>query len=93
MKRGLSKNQRILLLEAARRYVRFHMGEPITQAWTGLGSASAYKPVYDAGYMKPVGALTPRAVNWWRLTAKGAAIVKVLTSSMTLSEIEKEAGW
>ena len=93
MKRGLSKNQRILLLEAARRYIRFHMGEPITQAWTGLGSASAYKPVHDAGYMEPATGLNPRAATWWRLTEKGAAIVKVLTSSMTLGELEKGAGW
>jgi hypothetical protein len=93
MKRKLSQTQMALLMEAARRYARFHMGEPLTQAWTGLGSATAYKPVVDGGYMEIATSPNPGHSTWYRLTIQGAAIVRMLTATMTLADIEKGAGW
>jgi hypothetical protein len=73
-----------LLLEALRRYCQFHSGEPLTQAWTGLGTLTEYKSVLDEGYMQPAllmgqynaGPHRPRENSWFRLTEKGAEIVQ-----------------
>lgn len=65
-----------LLREAARRSQMFHRGEPLTEAWTGLGSATLYKPVVNAGLMECATTLNPGYSTWWRLTEKGAAIVQ-----------------
>jgi hypothetical protein len=76
MDNKLGKRQREILREALRRYTRFHNGKPLTQAWTGLGPATTYKPAVDGGYMEIVGEPNPRYNCWWRLTDKGAAIVQ-----------------
>ncbi len=89
--RGLTKRQRLLLLEAARRYMRFHKGESLTQAWVGLGSVSTYRPALDADFMRTQnGKMEARISHWWVLTKKGAAIVKILISTFTLSQLEDE---
>ena len=91
MSKALTKNQRLLLMEAARRYLRFHKGESLTEAWTGLGSVSTYKPAINAGFMRTHdGKMDARISHWWILTEKGAAIVKILISSFTLGQIEDE---
>jgi hypothetical protein len=74
--RRLGSRQWRLLREALRRYTRFHQGKPLTQAWTGLGSATTYKPAVDGGYMEMVHEPNPRCLCWWRLTEKGAALVQ-----------------
>ncbi len=93
--RGLTKTQRLLLLEAALRYEKFEKrnGKSLTNAWTGLGVWSSYKPAYERGFMVPLGGrITKGICMWWVLTPTGAAIVKMLISTMTLQEIEEEVG-
>ena len=71
----LYSRQRGLLREALRRYTRFHKGELLEQAWTGLGSATEYAPVVNAGYMTVATSPNPGYTTWWRLTERGASIV------------------
>lgn len=75
----LTSRQRALLLEAMRRYTQFHPDEELTEAWTGLGYPSHYRPVLKAGLMtwvygEPKGSRAH--VGWLRLTEAGAAIVQ-----------------
>jgi len=72
----LGAAQEGLLLEALRRYVTFHQGELLTEAWTGLGSYSAYKSVVDSGLMTYVHKPRPGTTQWWKLTPTGAEIVQ-----------------
>ena len=65
-----------LLVEALRRYGRFGEGKSLTEAWTGLGSKTTYKPVLDKGYMEFIHEYHPRCIGWLRLTEKGARIVQ-----------------
>ncbi len=58
-------------------------GETLTTAWTGLGSATQYKPAVDAGLMECATQLNPGYLTWWRLTEKGAAIVQKLIDRST----------
>lgn len=74
----VSKN--LLLREALRRWRLRPAGEhtggqTLTTAWTGLGSATQYKPATDAGLMECATKLNPGYLTWWRLTEAGAAIV------------------
>lgn len=71
----LSQRQKALLEEAKRRYLLHHADEPLTSAWTGLGSATEYAPVARTGYMEIATSPNPGYMTWWRLTEKGAAIV------------------
>ncbi len=50
----------------------------ITEAWTGLGSATHYKPVFDAGLMEPVHGPHPGNSIWWKLTEKGVLAMILL---------------
>jgi hypothetical protein len=95
MSQRLTTKQRQLLMEAARRYKQFAKdGESLTQAQTGLGTVSQYKPVEDAGLMRAcvnVGSTDRRdTIFWWKLTPEGAAIVRVIVSAMTLPQIWAE---
>jgi len=73
----MNKAQKSLLRNALYRYLRFHKGEELTRAWTGLGTAAVYRPVTDAGYMEFIhGTPEPRIDGWLRLTPKGAEIVQ-----------------
>ncbi len=78
--RKLTFRQRELLTEALRRWQNFgppHTGgDTLTTAWTGLGYASQYKPVVDAGLMEFIGKYEKRCLGWLRLTEAGAAIVQ-----------------
>lgn len=87
----LGKNQEALLREALRRFTRFHGGESLTLAWTGLGSATEYKPAVDGGYMVVTASGWNRGYDcWWRLTDKGAAIVQGwLDGGLTHRHIEE----
>lgn len=68
-----------LLLEAYRRYNRFHREEPLTtNTWVGLGVLSIYKSKYFNCYSSP----TPRVSHWWVLTEDGVKIVKDLISKL-----------
>lgn len=80
MSKQLGIRQAILLLEATRRYNRFHYKENILTASTGLGYISEYQTVINGGYMKPVnnGISIPRCKQGFKLTKKGASIVKKL---------------
>lgn len=69
-------NAHWLLREALRRYTRFGEGKPLTSAWTGLGSASQYKPAVSLGLMECATSPNPGYMTWWRLTERGAAIVQ-----------------
>ena len=76
----LSNRQHALLVEALRRHTRFNLkvdglGMPLTEAWTGLGSATTYQPAVDAGLMVCATELNPGHTTWWKLTVKGALIV------------------
>jgi hypothetical protein len=64
------------LLEAKRRYETFHADEDILKAWTGLGYPSEYKVALSEGYMIPVSSNTPKVLNWYRLTEKGAKAIR-----------------
>jgi hypothetical protein len=72
----MTNTKRKLMLEALRRYTRFHKGESLTASWTGLGFVSEYKPVVAAGLMESATDSQPRCMRWFRLTDAGAAIVK-----------------
>jgi len=89
----LGINQRWLLKEALRRYTRFHQaeGKALTGAWTGLGTATEYAPVVQAGYMTVATSPNPGYMTWWRLTDKGAEIVQGwLDAGLTYETIESQ---
>ncbi len=85
---AVTKKQAELLREAWRRWnLRPHIPayadeiyskKSITRAWTGLGSATVYKPVHDAGLMEPVHELQHGTTIWWRLTEKGVLALIML---------------
>ena len=64
------------MVEAARRFTRFHHDKPILTAWTGLGYKSEYKQAWENGYMVPFSGPRKRCMSWWILTKKGAEIVQ-----------------
>ncbi len=78
MPKQLGIKQAILLLEATRRYDRFHRGEDILATWTGLGYISEYQTVINGGYMMSATHSYSRCKRWFRLTEKGASVVKKL---------------
>ena len=87
-KTKLTAAQRALLLEAMRRYTRFHPGEDPTKAWTGLGYYTDYKPVLSTGLMEwcASGKPPPRCMGWLRLTEAGATIVQAWLYQAWLDE-------
>lgn len=80
---NLGRRQHFLLCEALRRFECFAVRNDkrkwtlsdLQAAWTGLGTATTYKPVVDAGFMKVATTPNPGFVTWWGLTEKGARIV------------------
>lgn len=86
----LGRRQTYILREAARRFMRFNdVDESITDMWTGLGSASAYKPV-SPKYMVVATDPNPGYTTWWKLTSAGAEIVQNwIDDGLTAKEIEK----
>lgn len=87
----LTNMQKAILLEALRRYTKFHQNpkELLNQAWTGLGTRTDYRPVLDAGLMTFVEEPYPRCSQWLRLTDKGTAIVqKWLDAGLSYKDIE-----
>ena len=94
MKRKLGVHQKAMLLEALRRYSRFHRDEKLTIAWTGLGSFSQHETVYNAGLMTYATSPNPGYMTWWRLTEKGAEIVqKWLDAGYTHRNIEDDLNY
>ncbi len=88
--RKLTKDQRWLLGEALRRFLRFGNGKGITQAWTGLGSYSQYKSALDAGYMTYATKPNPGHMTWWKLSRRGALIVRRwINAGVTYQQIEE----
>jgi hypothetical protein len=73
----------MLLEEALRRYIfyaRMRDGKKwnlhdLMYAWTGLGSATTYKPATDFGVMEVATEPNPGYGTWWRLTEAGARIL------------------
>jgi hypothetical protein len=98
--RALTKPQRLLLLEAARRYKEYNPGgDSLTDALSGLGTAREYKTVEDADLMRvctQAGIDRPNTIYWWKLTPSGAAIVRILVSALSVdqivTELKKEKG-
>jgi len=79
MDNNLTHNQRTLLLEAARRWLKAVQADKkknITDAWTGLGFRSEYKCVSDAGLMEDATNCPPMTQTWRKLTERGAQIVQ-----------------
>ena len=74
----LTKRQRQLLKEAHRRWIMSTTRKPIREVWTGLGSATKYKPVVDAGLMESVHGPHPGNSIWWKLTEKGVLAMILL---------------
>lgn len=75
----LGKKQLAILLEATRRYLAFqdeNFLKPLHQAWTGLGTVTTYRSVHKAGLMTIATKPNPGYMTWWKLTSKGAAIVR-----------------
>jgi len=66
----------ILMNEAIRRYCLFHAGEPLRNAWVGLGTVSEYKSVLDDGLMIFHDGKKPykRCRGWLVLTDKGVTL-------------------
>lgn len=64
------------LVEACRRYTRFHVGENLQRAWTGHGTRTSYKGSLRDGMMKLAHDYPPRVICWLQLTEQGAAIVQ-----------------
>ena len=87
MAKKLGRQQHRKLCEALRRYTRFGEGKPLTEAWTGLGSATDYRP--GDGLMEIATSSNPGYSTWWRLTPKGAALVQTwLDRGFTYIDIE-----
>jgi hypothetical protein len=65
-----------LMNEAIRRYCLFHAGEPLRNAWIGLGTATEYKPAIDEGLMIFHDGVKPykRCMGWLILTDKGTTL-------------------
>jgi hypothetical protein len=72
----MSKKDKALMVEAYRRYNKFHIGKPMDTAWLGLGSPHEYK----SKYFKCVGNPTPRVQNWWTLTPEGVEVLKKMNN-------------
>lgn len=83
-----------LLFEA---YRRLDMGDewerskPLLRRWVGLGTAAAYRPVIEAGYMMFHNGITPpaRCMGWLVLTEKGVEKLKELEPIFS----ERLRGW
>src|SRR5450830_900049 len=96
MPKALTREQRLLLLEAARRYKEFDYGTgegALINFYAGLGTVKEYRPVEDADLMRVVvqaGPEKPGTLYWWKLTTKGAAIVRVIVSALTVFQIVAE---
>ena len=81
----MRKSTYYCLVEALRRYTRFHPNDPLDspRTWLGLGNLTAYKDAIKEGYMRhgeqynggDVGP-KPRVVGWLALTPKGAEVVQ-----------------
>ena len=89
----VTKRQHMLLNEAARRWLmgmpvkgRDYTGKSLIEAWTGLGSATDYKPVLDAGLMVYVSGPNRGFMAWFKLTEAGAEYVRILLDL-------EELGW
>jgi len=79
--RLLTPKRDILLREAIRRWRMSPDGEhtggqTLTTAWTGLGCATEYATVLEAGWMTYATRPNPGHLTWFRLTEAGAAIVE-----------------
>ena len=61
----LRNNEYQCLVMALIRYKAYYDGQPLTEAWTGLGTKTEFKQALKAGYMRPLTAI-PRAANWSR---------------------------
>ena len=70
------KPERLLLIEAYRRYHQFavHNNEPLKQAWLGLGTPKQYNSKYFKCIDKP----QDRIVNWFYVSDEGAKIIEDL---------------
>jgi len=84
------KGEHWCLVEALRRYLRFHHDCPITQAWTGLGSKTQYRQALEAGLMTYATTPHPGYMTWWRLTERGAGIVMAwIGAGWTVERVER----
>ena len=75
----ISRASHILLEEALRRYMCFHINrdKSLRSAWTGLGYKTNYKPALTAGLMTWVHGPPLRChKGWLHLTGLGVHIVK-----------------
>ena len=85
----LGKIQRYLLFEAVRRYTRFGKGKSLLTVWVGLGSATAYKSLLNAGLVEFVSGEHKGYTTWFKLTPKGAEYVQCwLDLGITHEDIE-----
>lgn len=66
--------ERHLLREAYRRKMEFCPEMPLAVAWVGLGTPSKYK----SKYFQPIGEETPRAANWYTLSAEGVKVMEIV---------------
>ena len=76
MKYKLNTSEYQCLIEACRRYSRFHSGKSILEVWTGLGAKTGYLQAWNNGYMVPFSGPVKYCMSWWILTKKGAEIVR-----------------
>lgn len=92
----LSQAEHVALVEALRRRSRFGAnptgGEGITEQWTGLGTATTYKAVVSAGFMVCATSLNRGHITWWRLTQRGAAIIRYWMDEVGYDFTTVEAG-
>lgn len=87
----LTKAQKAIMLEAARRYLEYYFDQPIEDALAGLGTVSSYKCVQTAGLMKLLDSASPHGIaGWWTLTPKGAKIVREIIRKCALIQFDKE---
>jgi hypothetical protein len=78
----LGKRAHGLLCEALRRFDRFTLRgppehrKPLREAWTGLGTATAYAPATDRHLMVRLNEPNKGYTRWFSLTDEGARIVQ-----------------
>ena len=76
----LKRVQKFLLFEAYRRNQipdTHEQAKPLGLRWLGLGTASAYREVLDAGLMTWAASVPQkRCMGWLRLTEKGIEVFK-----------------
>jgi hypothetical protein len=89
----LGKRQKFIMLEAARRYLKFVVlrgqHKNMTNSAIGLGTWTEYKSAFEAGLVKAYSSLRKNDIAWWTVTEKGAEIVNNIIHQAIIISYQK----